>query len=148
MKQAIEYLLMRSGISNYKISKDTGIADSTLSRFATGNSDIGKMTLDNAIKIHDYFKEMLINMGKQFGSVTFEGKEYILTQQAYPGYVSYSWSAGAGVARLEGDFYKASAIDTDGNEYTVLWEPVGGWEQMEDESEVCNWDNPKYVMEG
>lgn len=70
-----------------------------------------------------------------FGIVTFEGKEFALTQQAY----------------VDGPangtpYYKASAVDQKGNEYEVTWEVVENWEQVEDESEMCDWDNPVEVV--
>src|SRR5699024_2070576 len=44
-------------VSNYKISKDTGIRQSTLSDYATGKSDIGNMKLDHAEMLNKYYKE-------------------------------------------------------------------------------------------
>lgn len=56
MKKAIEWLLFDSGLSNYQISQATGISQVSLSKYATGKSDVGKMTLDNAIKLYDFYK--------------------------------------------------------------------------------------------
>lgn len=55
--------LFNSDVSNYQISKDTKISQMTLSKYATGKSELGNMTLDNALKLNDYYtknKEMLI----------------------------------------------------------------------------------------
>lgn len=60
MKKEIEYLLFESGISNYRISKETGISQPALNKYtndANGSSKIGNMSLDNAIKIYNYYLE-------------------------------------------------------------------------------------------
>lgn len=59
IKQNIEKLLEIT--TNYKISKATGIAETTLGRYTSGNSKIGNMKLDHAITLNDYYiknKEM------------------------------------------------------------------------------------------
>ena len=66
--------------------------------------------------------------------VSFEGKEYTLTQQAY----------------IDGPadgtpVYKATAVDQEGNEYEVEWEVRENWEEIEDESDMCDWENPVSV---
>ncbi|MGM8213152.1 hypothetical protein ACLIBH_10210 [Virgibacillus sp. W0430] len=55
IKENIQKLLESKEISNYKISKDTGIAPMTLSDYATGKSIIGNMKLDHAIKLNEYY---------------------------------------------------------------------------------------------
>lgn len=50
----IEWLIKRSGISRYSISKATGIGQATLSDLATGKTSLDKMTLGNAIKLTEY----------------------------------------------------------------------------------------------
>lgn len=58
MKENIQKLLGLDVPSNYIISKELGIAQSTLSDYARGVSDIGNMKLDHAIKLNEYYKEM------------------------------------------------------------------------------------------
>ncbi len=66
--------------------------------------------------------------------INFEGKTYTLTQDAYID------------GPAEGTpYYRAMAIDQEGNEYEVTWEVVENWEQIEDESEMCDWDSPASV---
>lgn len=134
MKKAIEWLLFRADISNYQISKATGISQVVLSKYTNGKSDIGRMTLDNALKLYDYFEHVLRELERKYGSVEFEGKQYILTQDAY----------------LHGThdqpYYRAHAIDATGNEYYVLWSVVDGWDQMDDASNHCDWQNPVGVV--
>lgn len=50
----IRKLLFDSNISRYKISKETGIPQNTLSDLANGKTDIKKMRLDNAAKLTEY----------------------------------------------------------------------------------------------
>lgn len=71
MKNNIKKLLFDSGISNYRISKDTGIAQTTLSRFTRKESSIGNMSLNNAIKLNEYFLSMKeeIEMEKLFNEI-------------------------------------------------------------------------------
>lgn len=90
-----------------------------------------------------------------YGTVTYEGKEYILTQQPYI------------MGRINEDpCYLASAIDSEGNEYEVEWElnketkeayieierqrkagEIPNYSLVEDESTACDWDNPIEIME-
>ena len=53
--------------------------------------------------------------------------ELTLTQKAY----------------IDGDVYSAHATDCVGNEYMVHWEiQVDDYENLEDESDACDWENP------
>ena len=36
--------------------------------------------------------------------------------------------------------YEAHAIDRDLNDYRVIWDVKDGWEEIENEDEVCDWD--------
>lgn len=132
MKKAIEWLLFKSGVSNYQISQATGISQVVLSKYATGKSDIGRMTLDNAIKIYNYFKEVLTMTGHD--PVVFEGKEVFLTQDPYID------------GTHESPYYRAHAVDVVGNEYHVYWDVVDGYEELEDAADHCDWDSPREVV--
>lgn len=55
MKENIEKLLKSKMVSNYTISKITGIAQSTISGYVTGTNKIGNMKLDHAILLNDYY---------------------------------------------------------------------------------------------
>ncbi len=57
IKSNIEALL-QSEISNYKISKETGIAQTTLGDYTTGKSKIGNMKLDHAITLNEYYNKI------------------------------------------------------------------------------------------
>lgn len=54
MKENIKKLL-ESDISNYRISKETGIAQTTLGDYSRGVSKIGNMKLDHAIKLNEFY---------------------------------------------------------------------------------------------
>lgn len=58
LKENIKELLENEEVSNYQISKSTGIAQTTLSRFARNESDIGNMSLDNALKLNAYYNQL------------------------------------------------------------------------------------------
>lgn len=77
IKQAIKTLLM-SDISNYKISKEVGIAQTTLGDYTTGKSKLGNMKLDHAMKLYEYYtkNEEEINMSyalKQIKGIALPG---------------------------------------------------------------------------
>ncbi len=55
IKENIRTLLESEEISNYKISKETGIAQTTLSDYATGKSKIDNMKLGHALILNEYY---------------------------------------------------------------------------------------------
>lgn len=55
IKKNIEELLFNSGISGNKIANESGVPQSTVSRFLTGESKLGNMKLDHAITLNDYY---------------------------------------------------------------------------------------------
>ena len=54
IKENIEKL-MQSEISNYRIHKETGVAQSTLSDLKSGKSKLGNVKLDVALKLKDFY---------------------------------------------------------------------------------------------
>ena len=52
-------------VTAYKISKATGIGDTTISRWVTGKTPIEKMSLENAIKLTNYAEELEMENAKQ-----------------------------------------------------------------------------------
>ena len=73
----------------------------------------------------------------QHGDKTLE-----LTQDAYPQGGSFQVPGGA---TYDGEWYEAHAVDSDGNDYRVIWTEVD-W-SADDASDACDWDNPDYVLE-
>lgn len=52
--RVIHWLLHESGVSRYKISKDTGISESALSRMASGETQMGSINFGFAISLTKY----------------------------------------------------------------------------------------------
>ena len=73
----------------------------------------------------------------KFGTVNHNGKTLTLTQQAY------LHCDGSDTGER---YYRASAIDSDGNEYKVRWEIREGFDG-EDEGDACDWDTPSLIVE-
>jgi transcriptional regulator with XRE-family HTH domain len=145
MKKAIEYLMFKSGISNYQISQATGISQVVLSKYATGKSDLGRMTLDNAMKLNSYYKEMLKVAEAKFGTVEHEGRTLFLQDQPeFSGRALLDWQVEEGYAH-----FSAPAVGDEGNEYQVEWvlKTVNeNGEGIEDLGEL-DWDNVDKVVE-
>lgn len=60
--EEVKYLLFDSGVSNYRISKATGIAQSTLSDYVNHKTKIERMPVETAIKLHNYYVEEVEKM--------------------------------------------------------------------------------------
>ncbi len=58
MKENIKELLANKDITNYRISQETGIPQTTLSDYANGKIEIGNMKLDYALKLNDYYNKI------------------------------------------------------------------------------------------
>ena len=52
-----QYLLKSKKLSNCEISEEVGIAQVIFSRFVRKESDIGNMSLDNALKLSEYYNK-------------------------------------------------------------------------------------------
>lgn len=55
----IEELLSQT--TAYRISKDTGIGETTISRWVTGKTPLKKMSLEHAIKLTNYYDKINTN---------------------------------------------------------------------------------------
>lgn len=88
MKKSIEFLLKESDISNYQISKATGISQPVLFKYTSGKSEIENMTFGNALKLYEFYKGMnemknFKTVGRWWNSndiemIDLEGKVYAL----------------------------------------------------------------------
>ncbi|WP_062048119.1 helix-turn-helix domain-containing protein [Bacillus sp. JCM 19034] len=56
LKEDIQKLI-QSNITGYKIHKETGISESTISRIRSGKIELGSISLDNAMKLHGFYKQ-------------------------------------------------------------------------------------------
>ncbi|MWV44931.1 hypothetical protein GRF59_15015 [Paenibacillus sp. HJL G12] len=63
--------------------------------------------------------------------IDFEGKTLKTTQDPYIDGVSG-----------ERPHYKATAVDAENNEYILVWDVYDEYEEITDESEMCDWYNP------
>lgn len=61
MKDNVEKLLLSKQVSNYRIYKDTGIAQSTLSDLLNGKTQIGNMKIDHIITLNEYYLNLKRN---------------------------------------------------------------------------------------
>ena len=72
----------------------------------------------------------------EFGNVFKDGKEYILTQDAY---IDGVW---------EETYYAASAIDKDGRDYLIRWEILEDYDPTSQyEETACDWENPSEIIQ-
>lgn len=81
-----------------------------------------------------------------FGSVTFEGKLYILTQDAdYTNRVFPGWFGDAQDGETYTTEFSAAAIDENGDKCRVFWqfEEIRGQER--EDSEKYDWSNVAFV---
>lgn len=65
---------------------------------------------------------------------TLDGVEYKELQDPYT-------DGGAGGR----PYYKAMVIDNADNEYLMFWDVYDYWEKIENEDEMCDWENPASV---
>lgn len=80
----IRWLLEESGISRYRIHKDTGIPQTTLERWANGKTEIARMSFENAAALTAYAASQ-IKEGKTMNYCTApDGAEYMYKQEPYP----------------------------------------------------------------
>lgn len=75
-RQLIEWLLNKSGVTCYQISKKSKISEATLSRITSGETSMQAIRSETAIKLTDYAKKIYEErMGS--GKATFEkGRDY------------------------------------------------------------------------
>lgn len=132
MLKIIEFLLWSPHISRYEISKTTGISPQTLQRYVSGLADIENMTLKNGLKLKKFYEEWIEKMKNKYGSVEYEGKEYILLDQPF----------------VENEQFEVDAVDEEGNLYRVYWNILEDWDygREGDAINACDWDNPANVV--
>lgn len=55
MKEEVRKLI-ESKITGYKIHKETGISESTISRIRSGKIELGSISLDNAERLYKFYE--------------------------------------------------------------------------------------------
>lgn len=132
MLKIIDFLLWSPHISRYEISKTTGISPQALQRYVSGEADIENMTLKNGLKLKKFYERWIKKMKRKYGSVEYEGKEYILLDQPF----------------IEHEQFEVDAVDMEGHLYRVYWDVLEDWdfEREGDAINACDWDNPANVV--
>lgn len=79
---------------------------------------------------------------KRFGTVNFEGIEFVLTQNAY------FWSACDN--KYSASAIREDEIDEDGepiNKYIVFWDILDEYNSsLQDEGDACDWEHPVEIV--
>ena len=65
-----------------------------------------------------------MKMEHEYGTVIYEDKELVITQEPYVG---------------DGEYYQAVAEDDEGEDYLIVWPFVKHWEDR-NEGDEANWD--------
>lgn len=105
-------------VTAYRISKATGIGDTTISRWVTGKTPIEKMSLENAIKLTNYAEELEMQSAKQLlEEIKNNDVAYAIVNEDGAVYCNLGTSNIMDIYGLDGE---------DGHFYGVYGDAVGG----------------------
>lgn len=105
-------------VTAYRISKATGISDTTISRWVTGKTPIEKMSLENAIKLTNYVEELEMENAKQLlEEIKNNDVAYAIVNEAGAVYCNLETSNIMDIYGHDGE---------DGHFYGVYGDAVGG----------------------
>lgn len=105
-------------VTAYRISKATGIGDTTISRWVTGKTPIEKMSLENAIKLTNYAEELEMENAKQLlEEIKNNDVAYAIVNEDGAVYCNLGTSNIMDIYGLDGE---------DGHFYGVYGDAVGG----------------------
>lgn len=105
-------------VTAYRISKATGIGDTTISRWVTGKTPIEKMSLENAIKLTNYVEELDMENAKQLlEEIKNNDVAYAIVNEAGAVYCNRETSNIMDIYGHDGE---------DGHFYGVYGDAVGG----------------------
>lgn len=79
-QEKIQWLLHESGESMYKVAKETGITQATLSRLKSGITSLEKLPFEKASKLTTYAKQ-IIRGGNNMR--TWERKGYVVAEKEF-----------------------------------------------------------------
>lgn len=92
-----------------------------------------EFAIENEVFRKEEAAERLSNVPDTASTIYFESKPYVTTQEPF----------------IDGPanalFYKANGLDQEGNEVLLIWDVVDEWETIEDQSDMCDWENPMEV---
>lgn len=163
---ALQQIRKEKGYTQQDLCNLSGVSISTIQKLESGVNDIRNanvsivmalarvlnISVEELIKQSEKMKsdKERINMNNyesasnNYGTVTFEGKEYALTRQAEFEYRSHN-SKGFQLQEPN-NWMIATAIDTNGNEYTVWYYIDDEHINDEDMSDATDWENPSEVV--
>lgn len=105
-------------VTAYRISKATGIGDTTISRWVTGKTPIEKMSLENAIKLTNYAEELEMENAKQLlEAIKNNDVAYAIVNEDGAVYCNLGTSNIMDIYGIDGE---------DGHFYGVYGDAVGG----------------------
>ena len=105
-------------VTAYRISKATGIGDTTISRWVTGKTPIEKMSLENAIKLTNYAEELEMENAKQLlEEIKNNNVSYAIVNEDGAVYCNLGTSNIMDIYGIDGE---------DGHFYGVYGDAVGG----------------------
>ena len=162
----LQQLRKERGYTQQDLSSLSEVAISTIQKLESGVNDIRNANVSIVMalaRVLNISVEELIKQSKKmksdkerinmnnyesasnnYGTVVYKGKEYALTSQAEFEYRSHNTK---GFQLTEpNNWMIATAIDTDGNEYTVWYYIDDEHINDEDMSDACDWENPSEVV--
>lgn len=116
MRENIEHLI-NSGVSAYRVSKETGIPNNTVVRIFSGEAKIDNITLKNAEILSNYWEE---NKMKDYGTAFEMVKEALNDSGTYDLAVAFTQkNDGAVVQQIVADQFHQAADGVDDFNMTV-----------------------------
>ncbi|WP_079708635.1 hypothetical protein [Paraliobacillus ryukyuensis] len=131
IKENIESLL-KSSLTSYRISQMTGISESQLSRIKAGKISIGQITLDNALKLNQFWEDFKMEIVNNEVIETFEVNTDNIVVDGKHEYVLNKITFGDGTVKYEanlevdglGDVYEAKQFDAEEDARNYIKEEV------------------------
>ena len=150
----------KQGYTQFELAEVSKVSFNTIQKLESAkgiNSDayvsvalkLAKALGTTVEELFKYDKEKVMNtkyeaMSKEYGTITFGGREYALINQAEFEYRSHN-SNGFQLTEPN-NWMSAVAIDTNENKYAIWWYIDDEHINDEDMSDVCDWENPNEVI--
>ncbi|GAA5416183.1 hypothetical protein Pryu01_01215 [Paraliobacillus ryukyuensis] len=124
--------LLDSDITAYKIQQSTGINRSTIGRLKKGEIEIVKLSLENALKLNQFWEEMKMEIVNNEVIETFDVNTDNIVADGEHEYVLNKITFGDGTVKYEanlevdglGDVYEAKQFDTEEEARNYIKEEV------------------------
>lgn len=165
----IEWLVNESGVTAYRIGKDTGLSVTVIDRIKKHGNPVSNLSLATAWKLEEYATklklegmnemEMVQNRKNEvvdengfediFENEVQDFREHIALVQKYGSVESEHGKLALlqhpHITGVDEGCYEATAVSDQGDRYNVVWDIKEGMEEHEDEQERCVWDNPSEI---